>query len=199
MWYWILRDLVWVILKLFFGLKAEGLENLPKKNNYIIAGNHVSFLDPLIIEAVIPRKIHCLVLRSVYHKIWLRWYFKLKETVPTGSSSSQRAISLLRDNEVVGIFPEGRRSFDGALGEFKTGIALLALKTGRPIVPCAILGAFEAFPRTAKFPRLFIPVKVKIGKPIYLLTESDTIVDDVFLQEGILKVRNSIKEMLNAK
>jgi 1-acyl-sn-glycerol-3-phosphate acyltransferase len=65
-------------------------------------------------------------------------------------------------------------------------------------VPCAILGTYEALPITAKFPRP-TPITVKIGEPIYLLKEFEDIIDDVQLQEGIFKIRNAIKELLNAK
>ena len=105
----------------------------------------------------------------------------------------------MRENKNVGVFPEGGRSYDGKLREFKRGISLLALKTGRPILPCAILGTFEALPHWAKFPRLFLPIKVKIGKPKYLLREFGDVVDDIYLQEGILKVKNIIQEMINAR
>lgn len=186
-----------MILKIFFRLKVQGRENLPKKTNFIAVANHTSFIDPFILEAGIPRKVHCLMMRSIYHKFGLEWFFKLKETLPTGSAS-EKAVYLLNKNEVFGLFPEGRRSPDGRLGEFKTGAALLALKTGRPVVPCAILGAYEAYPRQARFPK-FHPIKIKIGKPIYLLKEFTEIIDDNYLQEGIFKIRNAVKELCDAK
>lgn len=185
-----------VALKVFFGLKAEGIENLPKKTNFIIVANHVSFLDPLLVMAVVPRKIYCIALRDLYRIFWLRLFLRMMDTFPSGSSS-QKAIDLLEQNKVVGLFPEGGRSHTGCLGEFRRGTALLALKTGRPIVPCAIVGAYEAFPRHASFPR-FLPIKVKIGKPKYLLREYGDQVDEMLLQEGIFKIRNTIKEMLDA-
>ena len=107
------------------------------------------------------------------------------------------AISLLTENNNIGLFPEGGISRDGMLREFRRGMALLALKTGRPIVPCAILGTYEALPLGAKFPK-FVPIKLRIGKPRYFLKEFEDIIDDIYLQEGIFKVRNTIKEMLNA-
>ena len=196
MWYWIFRAIVIIILKLFFRLKVEGLKNLPRKTNFIVVANHVSFLDPLVIEAAIPRKIYCMAQKDLYRQFGLRWYLKLKETIPTGNSS-EKAICLLTQNKVVGLFPEGTRSHDGKLRGFRRGVALLALRTGRPIVPCAILGAYEAFPRRAKFPK-FLPIKVKIGKPVYLLKQQEDVIDDIYLQEGIHKIRNTVKEMMHA-
>ena len=196
MWYWIFRAVAIVILKLFFRLKVTGLKNLPRKTNFIVVANHASFLDPLVMEAAIPQKIHCLAQKGLYRNFALSWYLKLKEAIPTGASS-KKALNLLTQNKVVGLFPEGGRSHDGKLREFRRGAALLALKTGRPIVPCAILGAYEAFPRRAKFPK-FLPIKVKIGRPVYLLKQHEDVIDDIYLQEGIHKIRNAIKEMIYA-
>jgi len=118
------------------------------------------------------------------------------EALPTGSSS-EKAIDYLMKNKIVGLFPEGGCSRDGKLREFRRGAALLGLKTGRPVVPCAVLGSYKALPAWAKFPK-FVPIKVKISKPIYLLKEFDEVIDDMYLQEGIFKIRNAIKEMIDA-
>lgn len=198
MWYWILRLGVIAILRLFFRFKVEGRENLPQKTNFIIAANHVSFLDPVLIGAAVPKRVYWIALRGFYNISWLKWVMDKFESLPTGSVS-EKAAYLLMKNKNIGLFPEGTRSYDGKLREFKRGVAVLAIKTGRPVVPCAILGAYVAFPRGSKFPRLFSPVKIKIGKPKFLLKEFDEIVDDIRLQESILRIRNNIKEMLDAR
>ena len=197
MWYWIFRIIFIIIFKLCFRFKAQGLGNLPKKTNFIIVANHTSFLDAILVMAAVPRKIHCIALRGLYRIFWLRWFLRAVEALPSGSASNG-AIALLHKNENVGLFPEGGRSHHGKLREFKRGTALLAMKTGRPIVPCAIIGAYEAFPRKAKFPKFPLPIKVKIGKPVYLLKEAGEVVDDLCLQIGIFKIRNAVKEMIYA-
>lgn len=194
--YVILRTLAIVILKIFFRFKVEGIKNLPQKSNFIVVANHSSFLDPILIGAAIPKKIYWIALKDFYNKIWLRWVMNRTGSLPTGSAS-ENGFYLLMKNQNLGLFPEGTRNFDGNLREFRRGAALLAIKTGRPIVPCAILGAYQALPRTAKFPR-FVQIKVKIGKPKYLLKEFDEIIDDIYLQEGVLRIKNSVKEMLDA-
>jgi len=186
-----------VILKLFFRFKVEGLDNLPQKTNFIVAANHASFLDPVLIGVAIPKKIDWVTLSDLYSVWWLICLMKITDTVPTGRASEKAIYLLVRDKN-IGLFPEGRRSYGGKLGEFKRGAALLALKTGRPIVPCAILGSYEVLPRRAKFPRLFQPIKVKIGKPIFLLKEFDDEIDDIYMQEGIFRIKNSIQELIYA-
>ncbi len=196
MWYWIFRAVFIVIAKFFFRLKAEGLENIPQKSNFIIVANHTSHLDPLFIMAAVPKKIHCIALRRLYKIFWIGQFLRMIEALPLGSSS-QKAVDLLKKNKNVGLFPEGRVSPDGKLMDFRRGAALLASKTGRPILPCAVFGAYAALPLRAKSLK-FLPIKIKIGKPIYILKEFSDVIDDISLQEGIFKVRNAIKEMLIA-
>jgi len=196
--YWIFKVIFIVLFKLLFRLKAEGIENIPQKTNFIVVANHASFLDPLLLEVAISRKIHWIVLKDIlYTKLfWARWFMNKMEALPH-CGSSEKAVYLLMKGRNVGLFPEGARTCDGKLREFKRGAALLAIKTGRPILPCAVLGAYEAFPRGAKFPKL-LPIKVKIGEPKYLLKEFQDVIDDIYLQEGILNIRNTIKELLHA-
>jgi len=178
---------------------VEGLENIPARSNFIAVSNHASYLDPFILGVAIPQKIRWIVMREVYYirLSFVQWFIKKMGALPKGNAS-QQAMRILNEGHNIGIFPEGMRTRDGALNEFKRGAALLAVKSGRPILPCAIIGAFQAYPRGARFPRPY-PLKVKIGKPVYLLKESDEVIDDIALQEGMFRVRNSIKEMLDAK
>lgn len=197
MWYWIFKTVFTVIFNLFFKFKVEGRKNIPRRFNFIVVANHSSFLDPLLIMVAVPRKIYCIASRYLYKVWWLGWFLRKTETFPSGGSS-EKAVSLLEENKVVGLFPEGGASRDGKLKNFRRGAALLAVRTGRPILPCAILGAYEALPIGAKFPKLFSPLRVKIGKLIYPLKEFDEIVDDILLQKITVKVRNVIKEMIDA-
>lgn len=196
MWYWIFRAILAGIFKVLFRLKVEGLENLPRKGNYIVVSNHVSFLDALVLGVAIPQKIYWITLRDLYKLTWVRWFLRLTDTLPSGSSS-QMAVTLLEDDKCIGLFPEGAVSRDGKLKNFRRGAAMLALKTGRPIVSCVLLGTYEAYPFGAIIPKL-IPLKVKIGRPVYLLKEFDEVIDDVNMQDGITRVRSIIEEMYYA-
>ena len=123
---------------------------------------------------------------------------RLNETLASGSSSA-KAIDLLTRNRNVGLFPEGGVSRDGRLRDFHSGVAVLALKTGRPVLPCAIIGTYRAFPRNAKFPKLFMPLTLKISKPIYLLKEFSEFIEESRLQKGVFRVRSIIEEMLSSQ
>jgi 1-acyl-sn-glycerol-3-phosphate acyltransferase len=196
MWYWVVRIAAIALFKVFFRLKVEGRENLYRKSNYIIIANHASFFDPFVLSAAIPGKIHYLASRELYKVPFVKWVLHRLEATPTGSSS-EKAVQYLLDGKNVGLFPEGGCSRDGRMREFRRGAALLAHKTGRPIIPCAILGTFEALPVKAKWPK-FITIKVKIGTPICLLKEYDDCIDDIFLQEGTFRIRKAVKELVDA-
>lgn len=183
------------MLKVFFKFKVEGLDNLPDKTNFIVVANHASYLDSLALGAAIPAKIYWIAARFLYRIGWLRGFLKKTDALALGNAS-QRAFNLLEEKRNVGLFPEGKRSLDGKLGEFRTGAALLASKSGRPLVPCAILGAYQAYSPGARFPKLFTPVQVRIGKPIYILREFGDIIDNTYLQEEMHRVKEKIKEML---
>jgi 1-acyl-sn-glycerol-3-phosphate acyltransferase len=196
MWYGIFRTIFLVILKLCFRFKVEGEENLPRKSNFILAANHNSFMDGVVLGAAIPQRVYWIILRQLFAVGPLRWFFRRIDALASGTAS-EKAIALLMQDKNVGVFPEGGISRNGELREFRRGAALLAIKTGRPIVPCAILGTFQALPFGRWFPR-FAPIKVKIGKPHYLLKDFSDIVDDIEMQEGMNRIRNSIKELINA-
>ena len=198
MWYWIFKYFFLVLLRIFFRFKIEGLSNLPQNSNFIIVANHVSYLDPLCIMAGSPRRIHCIVARYLYNVFIVGWFLKSIGTIPSGRSST-KAFEFLMQNKNVGIFPEGKISANGELDEFKRGAALLAKKTGRPVVPCAVLGTFQALPWGTKWIKLFTPIKIKFGKPIYLLKDFDDEIDDLYMREGIFKIRNTVKELLNER
>ena len=196
MWYYFLRWLEIPVFRIFFRLRITGLENVPAKSNFIIVANHVSFLDPLVVMSAVPRKVFCIALRDIYKFKWMHWFLRMTDTVPSGSSS-RLAAELLNTGHNVGLFPEGGVSRDGKLKEFRRGAALLAFKTGRPVVPCGILGTFEALPFGKRFPK---PVRItlNIGKPVYLLKELDEEIDDVQLQQGIMRIKAEVKKLIDA-
>ncbi len=197
MWYWAFRLIFSVLLKVLFRFKVEGLDNLPEKTNFIVVANHASIIDSVAIGVAIPKKIYWIAARWLYRVPWLAWFLQKTETQPIGGIS-ERAVESLENNNNVGLFPEGKCSLSGKLGEFKRGAAMLAFRTGRPVVPCAVIGSFEALPWRKKIPRFFTKIKVKIGKPIYQLKEFDETIDDMYLQEGTSQIQDAIKELLYA-
>ena len=132
-----------------------------------MAINHLSMLDPILVGAVIPRPICFMAKEELFRypvlgRI-LRWVhaFPVRRGEPD-REAIQYALRRLREGQVVGIFPEGTRSPDGRLLELQGGTALLALKSGAPILPVAITGTQRAMPKGAWWPRR-VPVEIRIG------------------------------------
>src|SRR5215210_6828165 len=136
------------LLRLLFRPKAKGLENIPAEGPVILAANHQSFLDDLLLPLVVPgRKVVFLAKADYFDKWYLRWFFKGANVIPVRRESRsasdaalQTAVQALREGKVVGIFPEGTRSPDGRLYRGKTGVARMALEGQVPVVPVSIRG-----------------------------------------------------------
>jgi 1-acyl-sn-glycerol-3-phosphate acyltransferase len=160
------RNLLWKI-------DVKGIEHVPEHGPAIIAANHISFIDSVFLLAVLPRQI-TFVGKAEYMDSWkTRTLFPALGMIPidrSGGSAGERALDtaagVLERGELFGIYPEGTRSRDGRLHKGHTGPVRLALRTGAPLLPVGLLGTRKIMPPEAKFPRLFVPAAVRIGRPI---------------------------------
>jgi 1-acyl-sn-glycerol-3-phosphate acyltransferase len=163
-----------VILSLYFRIRIEGKNNIPRTGAYVIVANHASFLDPFIVGTVVPRVIHFLTYAYFYYLPGCHWYCKRMHNIPLKKdgkdiSAFKNALRVLKNGGLVGIFPEGRRSETGQLQQGQPGAALIALKAQVPILPIGIRGAYQALPKGARFPKP-VPITISIGKP-FMLTD----------------------------
>lgn len=170
----------WTVAKFtalnFFRLQVYGRENLIEEGSAIIASNHQSFLDPPLVGICMERELHYLARKSLFDIPLLGKLLPHLHVVgvdPGGSDMSalKSVIRLLKDGGGTIVFPEGTRSSDGALLPAKAGLGLIVAKTLAPVIPVRVFGAFNAFPRGAKFPQR-AAVTVVIGKPIFF-TKAD--------------------------
>jgi long-chain acyl-CoA synthetase len=159
---------------LFLRLRAEGLENLPRDYPFLICPNHESFLDGPLLISILPRRVIDRIFILGYTDYWQGWFMSRLGTfcniVPIDPNVNLvRAMQIgafgMKEGRVLLIFPEGTRTIDGHLGEFKKGSAILAYELGVPIVPVGMLGGYEMWPRGGSF-RLH-PVKFVFGEPVY--------------------------------
>jgi 1-acyl-sn-glycerol-3-phosphate acyltransferase len=173
--YWLLKHiLLGPFLRLIYRPRARGLENLPTTGPFILAANHISFVDSLFIPLVCPQDVVYLGKADYFDKARSRWFMRAANVIPVrreGGSASEAAIQAgikaLREGRVVGIYPEGTRSPDGRLYRGKTGVARMALEAQVPVVPVAVHGTDEIMPLDAKAPRLSGRPTVTFGKPLY--------------------------------
>lgn len=178
MWMWLFKYvLIGPVLQLISRPRVEGLENIPDDGPVILAGNHQAVLDSFVLILVVPRRITFLA-KSEYFTgkgakgRFKRWFFTVAGQVPidrTGASAAQDALDaglrVLADGKPLGIYPEGTRSPDDRLYKGKTGMARLALESGVPVVPVAMINTAKLNPIGTRFPRP-TRVGVKIGKPL---------------------------------
>jgi 1-acyl-sn-glycerol-3-phosphate acyltransferase len=152
------RPGVWAAARGLFRIRFEGVERVPRAGPLVITPNHVSFMDPILITIPVRRALHYMALEPFFRirglGALMRWAraFPIQEDEPDGPAV-RRALRILRQGEPLVIFPEGGRSADGRLQDFRTGAFRLALATGAPVVPVTIAGAFDAWPAGRRFPR----------------------------------------------
>ena len=178
MFYWFLK---WIalgpLLRVVFRPQTEGVENVPLEGPAILASNHLSYADWLFMPLTVPRRV-TFVAKAEYFtapgiKGWFqKMFFSGSGQVPidrSGASAAEGALvtakRVLADGDLFGIYPEGTRSHDGRLYRGKTGVARLALETGVPVIPVAVVGTDVVAPPGKKFGTITRPV-VRIGTPL---------------------------------
>ena len=172
------------LIKLIWLNKVSGLDNIPKKGGCVVCANHSSYFDFLMLAAVCPRRIYFLAGEVFFKKWQWRWLVKLTKQIRVDRNSKDKSeaikeiVKAIGEGKVVGIFPEGTRSADGKIHDFYNGSVRIALKTGVPIIPVGIKGAYEIMSRFDKFPKFNKKCDIKIGEAIdYRNTENENIDD----------------------
>lgn len=160
MFYYVVKALCWLLLKIFWRMEIRGIENLPESGGLIITSNHVSYLDPAVLVASLNRKIYFITKKEVFKNTFISFLLKNMNAFSVDRDNVdmfafKKAINILREEKVLGIFPEGTRSSNGELQELKMGALKIAMKTGVPILPVGINGTHKIYPRGIKFPILF--------------------------------------------
>jgi len=168
------------IYKLWIG-KIEGKKNILKDKPFIIAINHTSYYDiivlPSIIVPIINKKINALVNNHYWNNLITRTFLDYWECIPLfvkkeknskekNKKSLEKAVDYLKENKILMIFPEGKRSENGKLRKAYNGVAELALESRVPVIPAGIIGSNKVLPKGKIFPS-FKRCKVNIGKPMY--------------------------------
>lgn len=166
--YWMGKIIFFLFFTLFCRWKVTGTENLPRRGPVIVVSNHLSLWDPVAVGVALPRRVYFMAKEELFRLPLVGWVLKGLGAFPVrrgeGDLAAMRqAIRLLRQGKVVGIFPEGGRSRSGVLQPFQRGVAVLAAKTGAPVVPVALIGTNRIIGRGG----FFHPFCVRVGQPIY--------------------------------
>ena len=176
--YWVVKAILGPLLAIFFRPWSQGSDNVPREGPAILAWNHLSFSDHFFGPLPLPRKVTFLAKSEYFTGRGLKGliskaFFHGVGQIPvdrSGGAASDRALHtglrVLAEGKLLGIYPEGTRTPDGRLYRGKTGVARLALESGAPVIPCAMIGTFELQPPGRLLPRLSIRPGVRFGKPL---------------------------------
>jgi 1-acyl-sn-glycerol-3-phosphate acyltransferase len=175
--YGVLHRIVPPLLRAIWRPHVIGLENVPRSGPLILASNHRSFIDSVVIPAVAPRPVNFLAKsdyfegRGIKGRLVKEWFVTFgampvdRDDSRAAIASLDTALGVLAEGGAFGIYPEGTRSRDGRLYRGRTGVAQLALTSGAPIVPVGLIGTDRLQPVGSNRPRL-VRITVKFGEPI---------------------------------
>ena len=155
----------------WFPVQSENAPKIVAGQPVIVAPNHVSYLDPPVLQCALMEHVTFMMTEEIYVHRLIGWIFKVWEAIPVPenrppTAAMKAAIRALRNGETVVIFPEGKISLDGHLNEGHGGVGMLIAKRNVPVIPAAILGTFEVLPKRTWWPRRH-RVLVRFGDPMF--------------------------------
>ncbi len=171
------RWVLGVLFRLIWRPALHGVERIPPTGPVIIASNHLSFIDSVVIPLAVPRRVRFLAKAEYFTGRGPRGrivaaFFRAVDAVPVDRASQsdamaslRLAMSVLEAGQAFGIYPEGTRSRDGRLYRGRTGVGWLALESGAPVVPVTLIGTDKVQPVGARLPRRR-PIEVHFGEPV---------------------------------
>ncbi len=163
--------------------EVNGTENIPKTGPFVVVANHESYIDPLLVKGYLSRdyriNVYYLTKIEAFDNPFKKYFFDSVGSIPVDRGAKDEdvlkgAVDVLKQNGIIGIFPEGTRSRDGKLHKGKTGAVRLALAAKCKILPIGINNTYELWPPNQKLPKRRKEVVVNIGKPISLDKYYDT-------------------------
>jgi len=205
--YWVTKYTLGVALKILFRPRAWGVKNVPRHGPVILASNHLSFSDHFFGPLPLPRKVIFLAKSEYFTGRGLKGliskaFFTGVGQIPIdrgGGEASERAIRtglrVLAAGHVLGIYPEGTRSPDGRLYRGKTGVARLAIESGAPVVPCAMIDTFQFQPPSTIWPDPRVRPGVRFGEPLDFSRYRGQQADGVLLRTVTDEVMQAIAKL----
>lgn len=186
--YHCLKFIARVYLFCTFKLEVKGLEHVPIKGAIIVAANHVSNHDPIILSSIFARKIHFLAKQELFRYRWSRWFFHKLHVIPVNRQAHckirpvRRCLNVIQRGDVFGIFPEGKRCKNGETVPPKPGVAFFSCQTGTPVLPVALIRTKQGLRRRVQ---IVIGPSVDVSK----LGAANYTVLSHMIMENILKIK----------
>lgn len=179
-----------VLFRLFYKVEINGLENIPTSGRTIICSNHVGLTDPVLLAAMLPRKLNYMAKKELFENKFLGFAISKLGAFPvdrdsSGLSAIKTAIKILKEDKVFAIFPEGRRVQEENSENVKPGIAMISIKGKSSIIPIYIDTEYK----------LFKKIKINIGKALYFDEYFDKKLSTKEYEALSLRVLKSIYEL----
>lgn len=205
----IARCIVPLICKIWID-RVKGLENLPKDKQFIIAPNHASYIEHIMISSVVIPHLNKKLLflakkehfedmtQRVWHRLWNKYITYVPIDRSKGEDALNTTLSYLKKGAVIVVYPEGTRTLTGKLQKGKTGVARLALWSKAPVVPLGIIGTFQILPKGKKIPRMK-KATLNFGKPMYFDEHYGKKITKTLLREITNKVMKEIATLSNQR
>lgn len=184
------------LLKIIFfvlGLKVEGAKNLPARGAVILAANHLSYADPILVAVAVKRPVHFMAKAELFNNKLLGALLNLVYAFPVRRGNADRhairhALQLMEEGKVLGIFPEGTRRKPGQAVHAQAGAAMIALRSDAVVLPVACIGTDRTFPCG-----WLRPLVVRIGQPISLTAYQGQKINSTTME----KLSQEISDRLN--
>ncbi len=180
---------------------CSGREHLPSRGAAVLLGNHSSFLDAVILEALTPRNIWFMAKNSEYKGRFMTWFLGLAKSFPVRRytvdvQAVRNALRVVQGGHILGIFPEGERNWDGRMLPFKRGTMRLVLALGVPVLPVGIAGAYGLMPRWTHRVKK-VPVHVRFGAPLHIEPVSISAQTEEDIASVTEKIRGAIQGLVD--
>ncbi|MCA9105496.1 MAG: 1-acyl-sn-glycerol-3-phosphate acyltransferase [Planctomycetales bacterium] len=164
---WLLSRVIGVS---WFGLRTSGAALFPRQCGALVCSNHQSHFDPVLVGLVLPERLNYVARKTLFKFFLFRWLIEYLDAIPIdrdgmGLGGIKETLKRLGRSESVLIFPEGTRTADGEIGRLRPGFYAIARRSGKPIVPVAIDGAYQAWPKGQPLPGLS-RIAICVGEPI---------------------------------
>ncbi|MCE7791027.1 1-acyl-sn-glycerol-3-phosphate acyltransferase [Salipaludibacillus sp. CUR1] len=175
--------------RIFYRVKIEGKENIPSDTGVLLCSNHIHLLDPPLVGAFLKRQTRFMAKAELFQAPILKQLLPKLGAFPIRRGMSDRqamrtGLKLLKESEVVGLFPEGTRSKTGKLGKGLTGVGFFALRSNAAVIPCAVIGSYK----------WFSTLKVVYGPPVDMETLRERKASP---EEATQLIMQGIQQLLN--
>ncbi|PYZ94490.1 1-acyl-sn-glycerol-3-phosphate acyltransferase [Salipaludibacillus keqinensis] len=175
--------------RLFYRIKVEGKENIPSDGGILLCSNHIHLLDPPFVGAFLKRQTRFMAKAELFDAPILKRLLPKLGAFPIRRGMSDRqalrtGLKLLKDSEMIGLFPEGTRSKTGKLGKGLTGVGFFALRSNASVVPCAVIGTYKPFST----------LKVVYGPPVDMESARE---NKISAEEATEQIMSGIQRILD--